>query len=137
MKFNLMKKEYLTTTQAARYCNVTRFTIRNWVNSDMLKATKTAGGHRRILKQELIKFIKKNNISEVTKKEEHYLKALNSKEGKAVKDIKEVSVYDIAPRVTKEEFAAIKELLHKSFYRSGKYLALVKSALSKRKKTVL
>ncbi len=53
-----MPSEYLTTTDAAKFCSVTRFTIRNWVNSCGLKADKTAGGHRRILRSDLKGFMK-------------------------------------------------------------------------------
>ncbi len=60
--------EYLTTTQAAEFCGVTRFTIRNWVNSSGLKAYKTAGGHRRILKRDLISFMKEERIAKIHEK---------------------------------------------------------------------
>ncbi len=53
---------YLTTTQAANFCNVTRFTIRNWANDGKLKIKQTSGGHRRILMDDLREFIHKNDI---------------------------------------------------------------------------
>lgn len=58
-----MPGKYLTTTQAAKICGVTRFTIANWEKTRKLKSSKTAGGHRRILKKDLMNFIKKNHIS--------------------------------------------------------------------------
>ena len=67
-----MRDEYLTTTQVAKICHVTRFSIANWVKKGRLKAHKTAGGHRRILKKELIKFIKKNQIVKIDKKDTAY-----------------------------------------------------------------
>lgn len=63
-----MTNDYLTTTAAAEFCGVTRFTIRNWVTSFGLKAYKTAGGHRRIPKKDLMVFMKENKIAEIKKK---------------------------------------------------------------------
>ena len=65
--------KYLTTTQAVKFCNVTRFTIINWVKSGKLKSDETAGGHRRILKEDLIKFIEDNKIAEIGNKHAKYL----------------------------------------------------------------
>lgn len=62
-----MANDYLTTTAAAEFCGVTRFTIRNWVTSFGLKAYKTAGGHRRILKRDFMVFMKENKIAEIKK----------------------------------------------------------------------
>ena len=58
----VMKNKYLTTTQAAQLCHVTRFTIRNWINEGKLKSQKTAGGHRRVLREDFISFINANKI---------------------------------------------------------------------------
>lgn len=60
-----MIRNYLTTTQAAKLCNVTRFTIRNWINNGRLHASRTVGGHRRILKDALLKFISDNKIARI------------------------------------------------------------------------
>lgn len=67
-----MAKEYLTTTQAAKICRVTRFTIANWVKKGKLKSSKTAGGHRRISKEDLLKFIKENKIVEIVEEDGNY-----------------------------------------------------------------
>lgn len=64
-----MTKKYLTTTQAAKICCVTRFTIANWVKAGKLKSNKTAGGHRRILRKDLTSFIKKNHIAKLDQKD--------------------------------------------------------------------
>jgi excisionase family DNA binding protein len=53
------RTKVLTTFQAADYCNVSPFTIRNWVESGKLPAYKTPGGHRRIRKDDLDGFLKK------------------------------------------------------------------------------
>jgi excisionase family DNA binding protein len=47
----------LTTWQAARYCGVSPYTVRNWVNSGRLPAFRTPGGHRRIRRPDLDAFL--------------------------------------------------------------------------------
>ena len=51
---------YFSTSDVGRLFSVTRFTIRNWINSGWLGSVKTLGGHRRILAQHLIEFISNN-----------------------------------------------------------------------------
>ncbi len=55
-------KIYFSTQEAAVYCRVTRFTIINWVKQGLIKATRTAGGHRRIARNELMVFMRTNNM---------------------------------------------------------------------------
>jgi excisionase family DNA binding protein len=50
-------KDYLTTTEFARLCGVSRFTIINWINEGKIGAVKTFGGHRRIPVTEAISFL--------------------------------------------------------------------------------
>ena len=52
-----MTKEVLTIPQTAKYCAISRWTIRNFVKSGDLKAYRTPGGHYRILKSDLEAFI--------------------------------------------------------------------------------
>lgn len=52
-----MLEKYVTTTQAAKICNVTRFTIRNWANNGKLRSERTVGGHRRIALDDLNVFL--------------------------------------------------------------------------------
>ncbi len=59
--------EYVTTSDAAELCNVTRFTIRNWILDNKLKASQTAGHHHRILKSDLLKFMKETGIQPVVR----------------------------------------------------------------------
>jgi len=54
-KINL-RKDCLTTTELAKLCGVSRFTIINWVNRGKIKAMKTVGGHCRIPISEAISF---------------------------------------------------------------------------------
>lgn len=57
-----MEKEILSTFEAARYCQVHPGTIKNWIRNENLKAFKTPGGHRRIYRKDLDKFLKEKNI---------------------------------------------------------------------------
>jgi len=54
-KINL-RKDCLTTTELAKLCGVSRFTIINWVNRGKIRTMKTVGGHCRIPIPEAISF---------------------------------------------------------------------------------
>lgn len=56
------RDKVLTTFQAADYCHVSPFTIRNWVEAGVLPAYRTPGGHRRIVKQDLDEFLRKHGM---------------------------------------------------------------------------
>jgi excisionase family DNA binding protein len=51
-----LRKDSLTTTELAKLCGVSRFTIINWVNQGKIGAMKTVGGHCRIPVSEAISF---------------------------------------------------------------------------------
>ena len=56
--------DYLTTTEASKFLNVTRFTVINWIKSGKLQSASTFGGHSRIPKgvlQAALKQIKTTN----------------------------------------------------------------------------
>ncbi len=55
-------KKFYTTYEAGDLLFVSHSTIIDWVESGRLKATKTLGGHRRILKSELDTFIQRNKL---------------------------------------------------------------------------
>jgi len=52
--------EILTVSQASKYCKVSPKTIINWIDASHIKAYKTVGGHRRIKKEDLDEFLRKN-----------------------------------------------------------------------------
>ena len=54
--------EILTVAQAAKYCNVSTETIIGWLETGGLSALKTEGGHRRIKKDDLDKFLRGKGI---------------------------------------------------------------------------
>jgi excisionase family DNA binding protein len=45
-----------TTFEAARICHVTHHSIKNWIKQGLIKASRTPGGHYRILEQDLDEF---------------------------------------------------------------------------------
>lgn len=53
-----LRKNYLTTTELARLCGVSRFTIINWVDQGKIGTTRTLGGHHRIPISEAMTFLK-------------------------------------------------------------------------------
>ncbi len=52
-----MIKDNYTTRQVGRICHVTVTAVINWINSGVLQAFKTIGGHRRVLRKDLIDFL--------------------------------------------------------------------------------
>jgi excisionase family DNA binding protein len=56
------RKSVLTTFEAAKLCNVSYNTIKNWIKRDLLSAYRTAGGHLRIRYEELERFCREHSI---------------------------------------------------------------------------
>ena len=52
----------LTVFKASKHCRVSPKTIINWIEAGHIKAYKTVGGHRRIKKEDLEIFMKKQGI---------------------------------------------------------------------------
>ncbi|MHC4172281.1 MAG: MerR family transcriptional regulator [Planctomycetota bacterium] len=52
-----LKKDHLTTTELAKLCGVSRFTIWNWIKQQKIKAVRTVGGQYRIPASEAISFL--------------------------------------------------------------------------------
>jgi len=57
-----MEKQILTSYDVAKNCHVDIKTVANWTADGSLKAYKTKGGHRRIKKEDLEKFLKVHNM---------------------------------------------------------------------------
>lgn len=57
-----MEQKFYTTHEVSKFCNVYPTTVINWIKEGMLPAYTTAGGHRRIKKEDLLKLMKKNNM---------------------------------------------------------------------------
>ena len=55
-------KSVLTTFEAAKLCNVSYNTIKNWIKRGLLEAYRTAGGHLRINREELERFAREHSI---------------------------------------------------------------------------
>jgi len=54
--------DILTVYKASQYCRVSPKTIINWIEAGHIKAYKTVGGHRRINKNDLEDFMKRQGI---------------------------------------------------------------------------
>jgi excisionase family DNA binding protein len=57
-----MEKTVFTTFEAAKLCHVSPLSIINWVNAGRLPAFRTPGGHRRIRRDDLVRFMRENQI---------------------------------------------------------------------------
>src|SRR4029079_19707530 len=58
----LREKAVFTTFETAKLCQVSPLSIINWVNAGRLSAFRTPGGHRRIRREDLIRFMRDNGI---------------------------------------------------------------------------
>ena len=58
----MVRKDILTTFEAASLCSVSYNTIKNWIKRDMLSAYRTAGGHLRIKLSDLESFSREYGI---------------------------------------------------------------------------
>jgi len=59
-----MHTDYLTTSEVAKICHVTRFTVLNWVKKHKLESTATLGGHQRIPRKAVLNLLKKNETTD-------------------------------------------------------------------------
>jgi excisionase family DNA binding protein len=55
-------KSVFTTFEAAKLCHVSPLSIINWVNAGRLPAFRTPGGHRRIRREDLVRFMRDNGM---------------------------------------------------------------------------
>jgi excisionase family DNA binding protein len=56
------RKSVYTTFETAKLCHVSPLSIINWVNAGRLPAFRTPGGHRRIRREDLVRFMRDNGI---------------------------------------------------------------------------
>jgi excisionase family DNA binding protein len=57
-----MRKEALSTAEAARLIGVAVQSMINWINQGQIKAYRTPGGHRRIERADLVAFLKTHQM---------------------------------------------------------------------------
>jgi excisionase family DNA binding protein len=55
-------KQSFSTSEVADFCHVTADTIRKWAEAGRIDVFKTPGGHRRIRRDSLMKFLRDNGI---------------------------------------------------------------------------
>ena len=58
----MSQKSVFTTFETAKLCHVSPLSIINWVNAGKLPAFRTPGGHRRIRREDLVRFMRENGI---------------------------------------------------------------------------
>jgi excisionase family DNA binding protein len=54
--------DVLTMSEASKLCGVSLKTITNWIEQGHIKAHRTVGGHRRILRDDLVRFMTDHKI---------------------------------------------------------------------------
>ncbi len=54
--------DVLTVYQASKYCGVSPKTVSNWIDEGHINAFRTVGGHRRIRKEDLDAFLRKQGM---------------------------------------------------------------------------
>lgn len=57
-----MEKKSFGTYHVAKICNVTPPTVGRWIDDGLLPSFSTGGGHRRVLQNDLVNFLKQHNI---------------------------------------------------------------------------
>ncbi len=57
-----MGKEIFTTFEISQFCNVFITTVANWIDEGKLPAYRTPGGHRRVVRRDLLNFLEKYGI---------------------------------------------------------------------------
>lgn len=55
-------KQSFSTSEVAVYCHVTADTIRKWAEAGRIRVFKTPGGHRRIRREDLLDFLRTNEM---------------------------------------------------------------------------
>jgi excisionase family DNA binding protein len=53
----MLGEREFTTEEVAGYCGVTRPAVVSWIEQSLLPARRTAGGHRRVLRDDLARFL--------------------------------------------------------------------------------
>lgn len=91
-------EDVLTVYQASQYCRVSPKTIINWIEAGHIKAYKTVGGHRRINREDLETFMRKQGIPMPEKPDEDGKKRI------LVVDDDPIIVETIVQALEEEEF---------------------------------
>lgn len=58
----MANKSNLSTFAIAKMLHVDPGSVANWIDQDLLKAHRTPGGHRRVAKEDLIKFLREHKM---------------------------------------------------------------------------
>ncbi|MBF0531956.1 MAG: excisionase family DNA-binding protein [Candidatus Omnitrophica bacterium] len=111
-----MQADFFTTSQAAKYLHVTRFTVLNWIKQGKLPAVSTLGGHQRIAKALV--------LSAAKFKRSNGLKLPPATRQVSANLLAPVPVKRSAP-VRSKNNPNIVEVLKKGAFSSGKYIAAI------------
>lgn len=93
-------RSVLSTWQAGRYCQVSPYTIRHWINAGRLPAYTTPGGHRRIRRQDLDAFLLANHMPLPEDFQSGRRRVLVLAEKKLLKGLREIELWSEDLQVT-------------------------------------
>ena len=82
-----MKKRALTTFEAAKISDVTHVTIQNWIKKGWLESYRTAGGHRRIERENLSAFLNSKRMPINSGSNDGFLQVLILEDDKNISDL--------------------------------------------------
>lgn len=54
-------KDFYTTCEIAKFCGVSRITVKNWLEKKALPYFRTSGGHRRVKRGDLMDYLRNKN----------------------------------------------------------------------------
>ena len=54
-------KKFYTTCEIAKFCGVSRITVKNWLEKNTLPYFRTSGGHRRVKRDDLLDYLTQKN----------------------------------------------------------------------------
>jgi excisionase family DNA binding protein len=91
-------KPVFTTFEAAKLCHVSPLSIINWVNAGKIHAFRTPGGHRRIRKEDLIRFMRDSTIPipEILRESSGRAKVLIVDDEAAIRDLLSLQLTRVA-----------------------------------------
>ena len=128
------QNEYITTTELAALCGVSRFTIINWTEQGVISCVKTVGGHRRILRSEALNVIEslKGNGTQSSRETKECVANTPPEPQPEV----ELPMEDEDDRATEDVAANDKQILKDVSYVMGRGLGGIKAGLSSLKSTL-
>lgn len=118
-----MQTDYLTTSEAAKICHVTRFTVLNWVKKHKLESIATLGGHQRIPRKAVLDLVNKSHSGDQARAD--LVPGVVHKAVRAVKSPAAVGAFLV------QQQNKLGDFVKQGAFSSGKYIAAIKQQMGK------